>query len=396
MYHIRPMKHSQDVSKTTSSNPHIGERTPATMASFAAELDAIKARVEAQIGDEDVRYIERVDLVSHGFEAVGRFLLHAGKDPISFGAGVAALFVHKQLQAAEVGHTALHGAYDKLPEADRFHSKGFRWKTPIDEDSWKRGHNVRHHQYTNVVGRDPDVAFGPMRNAENLPYDADVHSHGVRGVFEVASHFTLGIQAHYTGLADYYGLSGRARAGEFEFIDARNAETRKLVWRRFVRKAAPYYAKELGWFPLLAGSSALRVLAGNVLSELARDLYSAATIFCGHIPEGVVDYPEGTKAGGRAQWYAMQVEATHDFEVPKWVSILCGGLDRQIEHHLFPKLPPNRLREIAPEVRAVCEAHGVRYNTSSWPKALAGMFRKIAKNSRPSLEAHTTVQAVAA
>ena len=51
----------------------------------------------------------------------------------------------------------------------------------------------------------------------------------------------------------------------------------------------------------------------------------------------------------------MQVGATNDFEVCLLISIICGGLDRQIEHYLFPKLPPDHLRKIAPEVRAVCE-----------------------------------------
>jgi fatty acid desaturase len=49
----------------------------------------------------------------------------------------------------------------------------------------------------------------------------------------------------------------------------------------------------------------------------------------------------------------MQVEASSNFEVSLPVSILCGALDKQIEHHLFPTLPPQRLRQIAPEVRAM-------------------------------------------
>ncbi len=78
----------------------------------------------------------------------------------------------------------------------------------------------------------------------------------------------------------------------------------------------------------------------------------------------------------------MQVEATNNFEVSRPISILCGGLDRQIEHHLFPQLPPNRLREIAPEVRAVCERHGVHYRTASWGRTLAAALGHIRTLSR--------------
>ena len=41
---------------------------------------------------------------------------------------------------------------------------------PIDEESWRAGHNVRHHQYTNVAGKDPDIHFGPVRLTEHTPH----------------------------------------------------------------------------------------------------------------------------------------------------------------------------------------------------------------------------------
>lgn len=78
----------------------------------------------------------------------------------------------------------------------------------------------------------------------------------------------------------------------------------------------------------------------------------------------------------------MQVEATRGFEVSLPLSILCGGLDRQIEHHLFPTLPPPRLREIAPEVRAICERHGVVYRTGSWGTTLRRALTQVARLSR--------------
>ena len=93
-------------------------------------------------------------------------------------------------------------------------------------------------------------------------------------------------------------------------------------------------------------------------------------------------WPAGTRARGRGEWYAMQVEASRDFEVSLPLSILCGGLDRQIEHHLFPTLPPPRLREIAPEVRAICERHGVEYKTDSWPRTLKKALSWVAELGR--------------
>ena len=93
----------------------------------------------------------------------GRLLILLSPEPVTFLLGVGALWVHKQLQSTEIGHTALHGAYDRLPGGEAFASKKWRWDTPIDEESWRLAHNVRHHGNTNVAGKDPDTDFGPVR-----------------------------------------------------------------------------------------------------------------------------------------------------------------------------------------------------------------------------------------
>ncbi len=114
-----------------------------------------------------------------------------------------------------------------------------------------------------------------------------------------------------------------------------------------------------------------------------RDVYSAVTIFCGHVGEETASYPEGTTPKSRGHWYAMQVEASNDFEVSFPVSVLCGALDRQIEHHLFPRFPTQRLRQVAPEVKRICEEHGVAYRSASWPRTLKSALRKIRRLGRP-------------
>lgn len=63
--------------------------------------------------------------------------------------------------------------------------------------------------------------------------------------------------------------------------------------------------------------------------------------------------------------------------------MLCGGLDYQVEHHLFPRLAPQRLRKIGPEVQAICEEHGVPYRTASWPKTLLSALERVAQLSKP-------------
>jgi NADPH-dependent stearoyl-CoA 9-desaturase len=103
--------------------------------SLCTALDGVKTRVEAKLGQADARWVHRVNLFSRAMEVVGRVLIHVSFEPILFSLGVFALWIHKQLQAIEIGHTALHGAYDRIEGAERFRAKGFRWDTPIDEES---------------------------------------------------------------------------------------------------------------------------------------------------------------------------------------------------------------------------------------------------------------------
>jgi fatty acid desaturase len=333
---------------------------------FGDELDAVKQRVLARMGPADIAYVRKLNRVSHWMEVLGRLLIFVSPEPVTFTMGVAALWLHKQLQATEIGHTALHGAYDRLPDAGEFASKHFRWDVPIDEESWRYAHNIRHHGSTNVAGKDPDIDFGPVRLTTQTPFTARHRWQLPLTLGLVFPFFALAINLHVTGLSEVIAPEGRP----LHFLPDRSTASRRAAWKKALRKFAPYYLYNFVLFPVLAGPFFLKVLFGNLLAEILRDLYSAATIFCGHVGHDVASYPEGTRAHGRAQWYAMQVAATNDFEVSRPISILCGGLDRQIEHHLFPMLPPERLREIAPEVRAICERYGVEYKTETWGRTL--------------------------
>jgi linoleoyl-CoA desaturase len=335
---------------------------------FGDELDAVKRRIVDEVGVLDLEYVRKLDWFSHAMEVVGRVLIHVSFEPFSFALGVGALWVHKQLQATEIGHTALHGAYDRMPGARRFHSETFRWDTPIDEESWRSGHNVRHHGFTNIAGKDPDILFGTVRLTEHTPY-ARHHKYQLPFTLAVLfPNFGFLMNTHFTGLTDV--LLGNGRGGLDVLPDLSKASVRG-AWKKTLRKYLPYYFKNYVFFPALAGPFFWKVLLGNWLAEVMRDVYSAATIFCGHVGDDVKAYDLGTKARSRGDWYAMQVESTNNYEVSRPISILCGGLDRQIEHHLFPTLPPERLRQIAPEVRAICERHGVKYRTDTWPRTLA-------------------------
>lgn len=337
--------------------------------SFGRALDALRQETEAKLGAEDVAHIQRVSRLSMALEISGRGLIHFSIEPLGFGLGVFALAAHKALEMMEIGHMALHGCYENMPEAERFHVETFHWKTPIDKASWLRGHNIRHHQYTNVARRDPDLNFGVYRLSAHIPHRR-LHWGQPFSILLSWPIFSTAMNAHVTGVLELWAPHGESHAVR--------EKTPSNLWhahRSFLSTMTRYFAREYVFFPLLAGPFFWKTLLGNMLSEVLRDVYAGATIYCGHV--GAKDHPAGTQAKGRAQWYKMQAEGARNYAVPYVFSLLSGALDRQIEHHLFPRLPPNRLRAIAPRVKAICAAHNVQYLEKSWPDTLRDVFREL-------------------
>ncbi len=388
---------------------HATEQTPSAPSwasdaerfrSFGSAIDAIRKRAQAKVGAEDLHYIRTVDRVSRVAELVGRTLIAVSPGPLLFTAGVVSLWAYKQLQATEIGHSTLHGAYNRIEDAGKFHSKQHVWQVPIDEESWVRGHNGRHHGLTNVAGQDADINFGPIRLTADTPHRWFHYFQLPFTLFVLFPNFTGGMNLHFTGVSDVW----LGREGEFDFIEDRSPASIRDAHRRALRKSIPYHAKEFLMWPTLATVAFgwwqgplvfAKSVAGNWLSERLRDIYTAATIQGGHVGEHTASYPEGTVPAGKGERYAMQVDATNNFEVPRIVSVFCGALDLQIEHHLFPTLPPNRLREVAPEVRAACEAHGVEYRSDTWGRTLYQALAQIARLSRPLAHERDTTQPLA-
>jgi linoleoyl-CoA desaturase len=149
--------------------------------------------------------------------------------------------------------------------------------------------------------------------------------------------------------------------------------------------------KDYVFFPLLGFWNAPRILAGNLVANLARNVWTAAIIFCGHFPDGARMYTrQETRHETRGEWYLRQIQGSANIEGSRAFHVLSGHLSHQIEHHLFPDLPAHRYPEIAPRVRAICERYGLPYNSASFWTQYGSVVRNLfryALPDRPSLPA---------
>ena len=70
------------------------------------------------------------------------------------------------------------------------------------------------------------------------------------------------------------------------------------------------------------------------------------------------------------QFFAFQCKTTRNIDTAWWDDWLHGGLQYQIEHHLFPQMPRHYLGQVKPMVMELCNKHGLPYRSTSFTGAV--------------------------
>ena len=343
--------------------------TPAQIDAFGAELDELRARTVADLGERDRQHLESVVRAQRVLEVAGRAMLAAGYLPPAWFGGTAALALAKVLDNMEIGHNVMHGQYDFLQDP-AFDGAAFDWDTVCPGDSWRRTHNVEHHTNTNIRGLDRDVGYGILRMTPEQPWSPKDLGNPVYALL-LAILFEWGVMAHEL---------------EFEKLVAGEVgwEDKAEVWSEIKAKAASQALKDYVLWPVLSGPAAPFALAGNVVANLVRNVWAFTIIFCGHFPDGTHTYdPDEVDHESRGAWYLRQLLGAANLTGSPAFHLLTGNLSYQIEHHLFPDLPAHRLKEMAPEVRAICERYGLPYNSGSLGEQFGSVVRKIVRLALP-------------
>ncbi|MGW5223626.1 fatty acid desaturase family protein [Nocardia niigatensis] len=343
------------------------------------ELDALRARITADLGDRDREYIYNVIKAQRGFEIAGRGLLYLGFLPPFWLAGVAALSVSKILDNMEIGHNVMHGQWDWMREPT-LNSRVFEWDTVCPSDQWRHSHNYMHHTYTNILDMDRDVGYGILRVDEAQNWNV-LRLGNPLYAFILMVAFEWGVMGHDLEVENI--VRGKKPWSEV-----------KTLLQGQWRKAGRQVLKDYVVFPALTGPLFLSTLAGNFTANIVRNLWTFSIIFCGHFPTGVQTFTkEECAEETQGEWYVRQMLGSANIKGSKLFHIMSGNLSHQIEHHLFPDLPANRYPEIAPEVKALCEKHGLPYNTGRFSRQIGSVWAKLFKLALPPFLVKNSAQA---
>ena len=351
--------------------------TPEAIDAFGKEVDAIEADLRSTLGARDRRYIKRMIATQRALAIAGRATIYASLPLLptglpffaALGAGSLVLGVAKILENMEIGHNVIHGQWDWMNDPT-IHSSSWEWDSVCPADQWKHSHNVEHHTWTNVIGKDRDVGYQIMRVSPRQRWRPAYLLQPLYNLL-LAALFEWGVAVHDIDV-------DALRAGKLSRKDVR-----PLV-RGIARKASRQVLKDYVLWPLLAGPFFFWVLAANALANMIRNVWAYAIIFCGHFPDGAQTFTEEEIAGEtRGGWCLRQVLGSCNIEGGPLFHVMSGNLSHQIEHHLLPDLPSCRYAEAAPRVKALCARYGIPYNTGSFARQLGTTFRTIFRLAWP-------------
>jgi linoleoyl-CoA desaturase len=334
------------------------------------ELDAIREQIIDSRGESDAAYIRRVIETQRRLELASRAVLLVSLFPPAWLAGTIGLSIAKILENMEIGHNVMHGQWDWMRDP-AIHSTTWEWDNATPSDAWKHSHNQIHHKYTNVLGRDNDLGYGIMRVDEDQRWSKFYLGQPLYN-FINACLFEYGIAAYDLEIGKV--IKGRADKKEFK-------EKAMGALRKIKKQATRDYLLH----PLLSGPSALTTLTANATANLVRNLWTHSVIMCGHFPKGVETFTRASIVDEtRGEWYLRQMLGAGNISGGAATHMMTGNLSFQIEHHLYPDLPSNRYKEIAPKVQEIFSRYGLNYVTGPFPKQLASAWATVFRLALPN------------
>jgi linoleoyl-CoA desaturase len=218
---------------------------------------------------------------------------------------------------------------------------------------WHFKHNIAHHSYPNVTGSDDDFNVGPAGRLS--PLDKHRPFHRFQHLYIWGLYALLAIEWQTAG--DFRSM---VKPGVADTPVARPRGWEQVYF--WVGKAIFY---TLAFVVPLTRHGVLSVIGLFLYTGAILGLTLAIVFQLAHcVQEATFRAPApGTRRIER-EWSAHQVETAVDFArgnpVLTWY---LGGLNFQIEHHLFPKICHLHYPAISPIVEEVCRAHGVRHSS---------------------------------
>jgi len=246
--------------------------------------------------------------------------------------------------------------------------------------NWKIQHNVKHHTFTNIFKHDPDIS--------------------VVKIIRLSDHSTLKKYHRFQQFYAFplYGLMTFLRLfGEISTLLEYNREGISKehhvnpVWQlvKLILIKLIYFTLIIGLPVLFTDFAFWQILIGFVVLHITAGIIMSTVFQMAHVVEGTDQPLPDENNTINNDWLIHQMQTTSDFgRKNSPLSWYIGGLDFQIEHHLFHNICHVHYPAIAGIVKTTAEEFGIPYNLKpNMFRALSSHYRRLKELGRPKQSA---------
>jgi linoleoyl-CoA desaturase len=251
-----------------------------------------------------------------------------------------------------VSHDALHGAYSSNKTVNKLLGYTFDLMG-ANGYIWKITHNIIHHTYTNIYEHDEDLEV-----AEFIRLSPNAEFKRVHRAQHILAFIAYGFATLFWVFVKDYKYFFQSTLGPYENKSHPASEwitlfITKVLYYGYML-VLPYILLPITWWQLGIGFLIIHFTAGVILGIIFQ---------LAHVVEGP-DHPTENEEGNiENAWIIHQMETTSNFaHKNKPLCWYIGGLNYQIEHHLFPKICSVHYPQISLIVQRVAKKYNVPYH----------------------------------
>ncbi len=263
-----------------------------------------------------------------------------------------------------VMHDANHGAYSGNRKVNHLVGLVINFVGGYHVN-WKIQHNVLHHSFTNIQGLDDDIS---KNGALRLSPDQEKKPSYKYQVFYAP--FLYSILSLYWFLGK--DIEQTIKYSKENLVQEQGITVRRAAIEIFFTKLGylglfivlPIAFSTVAWWQTLLGFLLMHAICGQLLALIFQ---------CAHVLEETDFFVPSETGSMENSWAVHQMKTTANFaNGSKWFSWFVGGLNYQIEHHLFPHICHVHYKDIAGIVKSTAQEYNVPYNEH---KTFAGALK---------------------
>lgn len=252
-----------------------------------------------------------------------------------------------------VMHDGLHGSYSSKKWVNRLTGASM-YLIGSNVFNWKIQHNIYHHAYTNIHGMDEDIQtrwiirlceHTPLKPIHRFQHIYALFLYSLMSLSMLFGDITQLITYNKTGITRKHNASPQQELAKALLV--------KGIYL-FVMLALPLLVTGYQWWQVLGAFLLMHFVAGFILSIVFQ---------MAHITEGARQLSNNDSLSTGNDWAIHQLLTSSSFgKNNRLLNWYVGGLNFQVEHHLFPNICHVHYKDLSAIVEQTATVFGIPYN----------------------------------